>query len=182
MRRTRGRAAHNDEWHETEPGFWAAVAWQRRFRETGGCHAKAENIPQKKRSPARFGGKGRWGIAMLHRPGEHRDEFRDRQRRVIGHCEERLRRCNPALPGIEARFDCRAKPVIGRIRWLDSPAPHSVNRGSDEMHRPTGRRCGARIAKRQSRTHSSAGERSLHTGEVQGSIPCASTIRRKFQI
>ena len=29
---------------------------------------------------------------------------------------------------------------------------------------------------RQSRTHSSAGERSLHTGEVQGSIPCASTI------
>jgi hypothetical protein len=28
---------------------------------------------------------------------------------------------------------------------------------------------------RKSRTHSSAGERSLHTGEVQGSIPCAST-------
>src|SRR6476620_2428004 len=28
----------------------------------------------------------------------------------------------------------------------------------------------------QVRTHSSAGERSLHTGEVQGSIPCASTI------
>src|ERR1700716_3970600 len=35
--------------------------------------------------------------------------------------------------------------------------------------RPTG--------ERQSRTHSSAGERSLHTGEVQGSIPCASTRR-----
>src|SRR5216117_4163043 len=31
---------------------------------------------------------------------------------------------------------------------------------------------------RKSRTHSSAGERSLHTGEVQGSIPCASTIFR----
>jgi hypothetical protein len=29
----------------------------------------------------------------------------------------------------------------------------------------------------KSRTHSSAGERSLHTGEVQGSIPCASTRR-----
>src|ERR1700730_9974048 len=28
---------------------------------------------------------------------------------------------------------------------------------------------------RKSRAHSSAGERSLHTGEVQGSIPCAPT-------
>ena len=32
---------------------------------------------------------------------------------------------------------------------------------------------------RQSRTHSSAGERALHTGEVQGSIPCASTSNVK---
>src|SRR5260370_41495169 len=29
--------------------------------------------------------------------------------------------------------------------------------------------------RRKSRAHSSAGERSLHTGEVQGSIPCAPT-------
>src|SRR3954452_13541344 len=33
---------------------------------------------------------------------------------------------------------------------------------------------------RESRTHSSAGERSLHTGEVQGSIPCASTSPLQF--
>ena len=32
---------------------------------------------------------------------------------------------------------------------------------------------------RQFRAHSSAGERSLHTGEVQGSIPCASTIKAR---
>src|SRR4051812_9177906 len=56
---------------------------------------------------------------------------------------------------------------------LDSPAPHSVNRGSDEVHR----RFPALETARQSRTHSSAGERSLHTGEVQGSIPCASTSK-----
>jgi hypothetical protein len=30
------------------------------------------------------------------------------------------------------------------------------------------------------RVHSSAGERSLHTGEVQGSIPCAPTIANKL--
>src|SRR6266849_3787958 len=41
--------------------------------------------------------------------------------------------------------------------------PHFVNRGL------------WRRAFAKSRTHSSAGERSLHTGEVQGSIPCAST-------
>ena len=70
--------------------------------------------------------------------------FAGRQRRVIGDGEEHLRRSNPALRELEARFDCAAKPVTGRIRWLDSPAPHSVNRGSDEMHRPTGRRFGAR--------------------------------------
>jgi hypothetical protein len=51
----------NDEWHETEPDFSAAIAWPSRRRGTGGCHAKAENIPQKKRGPARFGAKWRWG-------------------------------------------------------------------------------------------------------------------------
>src|ERR1700761_7452284 len=45
---------------------------------------------------------------------------------------------------------------------LDTPAPRFVNRAS-------GHACGGRA-------HSSAGERSLHTGEVQGSIPCAPTI------
>src|SRR6516165_3853708 len=32
---------------------------------------------------------------------------------------------------------------------------------------------------RISRAHSSAGERSLHTGEVQGSIPCAPTTKTR---
>jgi hypothetical protein len=50
MRRTGG----SDEWHETEPGFSPAIAWRRRRRGTGDCHAKAENIPQKKREAARF--------------------------------------------------------------------------------------------------------------------------------
>src|SRR6201996_8336383 len=45
---------------------------------------------------------------------------------------------------------------------LDTPAPRFVNRASG--HTSGGR------------AHSSAGERSLHTGEVQGSIPCAPTI------
>jgi hypothetical protein len=56
MRRTRG----SNEWHETEPGFSAAIEWRGRRRGTGGCHANAENIPQKKRSLARFGAKWRW--------------------------------------------------------------------------------------------------------------------------
>src|SRR5260370_2130448 len=34
---------------------------------------------------------------------------------------------------------------------------------------------------RKSRAHSSAGERSLHTGEVQGSIPCAPTMFKGFR-
>src|SRR5260221_14041653 len=46
--------------------------------------------------------------------------------------------------------------------------PHFVNRGL------------WRRAFAKSRTHSSAGERSLHTGEVQGSIPWASTILKGF--
>jgi hypothetical protein len=50
----------NDEWHETEPGLSAAIAWHTRRRGTGGCHAKAENIPQKKRSLAMFAAKRRW--------------------------------------------------------------------------------------------------------------------------
>lgn len=42
------------------------------------------------------------------------------------------------------------------------------------MHRCFGGRSAFDRA-RNSRAHSSAGERSLHTGEVQGSIPCAPT-------
>src|ERR1700719_310418 len=51
-----------------------------------------------------------------------------------------------------------------RIR-LDTPTPRFVNRTLLAlMH--------------DGRAHSSAGERSLHTGEVQGSIPCAPTSLR----
>jgi hypothetical protein len=56
MRRTRG----SDEWLETEPDLSAAIAWRSPRRGTGGCHAKAENIPQKKRSLVRFGAEARW--------------------------------------------------------------------------------------------------------------------------
>src|ERR1700710_515030 len=54
---------------------------------------------------------------------------------------------------------------------LDSPALHSLNRGFNSASAGFP----ALGCAPQSRTHSSAGERSLHTGEVQGSIPCAST-------
>ena len=46
---------------------------------------------------------------------------------------------------------------------LDTPAPRFVNRTLLALTR-------------DGRAHSSAGERSLHTGEVQGSIPCAPTM------
>jgi hypothetical protein len=132
---------HNDEWHETEPGLSAAIAWRGRRRGTGGCHAKAENISQKKRSLVRFGAKSRRNSNAAPTRLEQRHEFRDRQPpHHRSFARSHLRRCNLALRELEAKFDCSAKPVIGRIRWLDSPAPHSVNRGSDEMHRPTGRR------------------------------------------
>jgi hypothetical protein len=45
---------------------------------------------------------------------------------------------------------------------LDTPAPRFVNRTLQALTH-------------DGRAHSSAGERSLHTGEVQGSIPCAPT-------
>ena len=67
---------HNDEWHETEPGIWAAIAWRSRRRGTGGCHAKAENIPQKKRSLVMFGAKWRWDSNAASTGREQRDEFR----------------------------------------------------------------------------------------------------------
>jgi hypothetical protein len=63
------QSCHNDEWHETEPGFWAAVARRSRRRGTGGCHAKAENIPHKKTQPGKVRREVAMGIAMLHRPG-----------------------------------------------------------------------------------------------------------------
>jgi hypothetical protein len=50
--------------------------------------------------------------------------------------------------------------------------------GSDEAYCPVGRRFLGPDRAQKSRAHSSAGERSLHTGEVQGSIPCAPTIKR----
>jgi hypothetical protein len=56
MRRTGG----SDERLETEPDFSAAIAWRSPRRGTGGCHLKAENIPQKKRSSVMFGAKARW--------------------------------------------------------------------------------------------------------------------------
>ena len=61
--------------------------------------------------------------------------------------------------------------------WLDTAPPHFVNRGlCRPLLRPDLMVPTADFADK-SRTHSSAGERSLHTGEVQGSIPCASTIK-----
>src|SRR5690349_6000452 len=61
---------------------------------------------------------------------------------------------------------------------LDSNRGRFVNRGHERRvsagQAPIYRR---RSRPLKSRTHSSAGERSLHTGEVQGSIPCASTIK-----
>src|SRR5260370_11530315 len=71
--------------------------------------------------------------------------------------------------------------IVSARSQLDTLAPHSVNRGlwrgvfSDPrpIYRPL-------IGSQKFRTHSSAGERSLHTGEVQGSIPCASTIFKGF--
>ena len=72
---------------------------------------------------------------------------------------------------------------------LDSNRGRFVNRGHERRvsagQAPIYRR---RSRPLKSRTHSSAGERSLHTGEVQGSIPCASTIksmrpdRAKFEV
>jgi hypothetical protein len=50
-----------------------------------------------------------------------------------------------------------------RIR-LDTPTPRFVNRT-------------LLASSTDGRAHSSAGERSLHTGEVQGSIPCAPTTQ-----
>src|SRR5205814_3933507 len=55
---------------------------------------------------------------------------------------------------------------------LDTPGSHFVNRRLENCIVPA---CAALHCAQKSRTHSSAGERSLHTGEVQGSIPCAST-------
>src|SRR5262249_49616327 len=67
---------------------------------------------------------------------------------------------DPGAPGARV-----ARPPAGsviksllRVRSLDTCGPRFVNRAL-------------------SRAHSSAGERSLHTGEVQGSIPCAPTIK-----
>jgi hypothetical protein len=41
---------------------------------------------------------------------------------TIRHCEERLRRSNPAFFAVLAKLDCFAEPVIGRrfapTRWL----------------------------------------------------------------
>src|SRR5437868_7719365 len=65
--------------------------------------------------------------------------------------------------------------LAGRV-WLDTPPPHFVNRSLlDDTCIGSIRRLSALDFAGKSRTHSSAGERSLHTGEVQGSIPCAST-------
>jgi hypothetical protein len=62
------------------------------------------------------------------------------------------------------------------LRRLDSDRRHFVNRGHERRVCPLRRPIyGVRSGAKKSRTHSSAGERSLHTGEVQGSIPCAST-------
>ena len=56
---------------------------------------------------------------------------------------------------------------------LDTMGAHFVNRGL--WHGPI-RPSGVRNRCTKSRAHSSAGERSLHTGEVIGSIPIAPTI------
>jgi hypothetical protein len=137
MRRTGGSA----KWHETEPGCSAAVAWRGRFRGTGDRPAKAEKYSAEKTQLGkvrRRSGVGNSNAASTG-PG-HRDEFRDSRSAaspVIARstCDDAIQSCK-----YQAGFDCAAKPVIRRMRWLDSPAPHSVNRGSDEMHRPTGRR------------------------------------------
>jgi hypothetical protein len=67
---------HNDEWHETEPGLSAVIAWRGGRRGTGACHAKAENIPQKKRNPARFGEVANRNSNAASSGPEQRDEFR----------------------------------------------------------------------------------------------------------
>ena len=83
----------------------------------------------------------------------------------------------PAGRGVAAdRAGFRAagfRQIGDRRSPLDTPAPHFVNRASAVIR---DRRPIAAAVPDRSRAHSSAGERSLHTGEVQGSIPCAPTI------
>src|ERR1700704_6601505 len=92
------------------------------------------------------------------------------------------RRCSPTPPAPARR---PPPPPASRAEtsaplwpdWLDTIAPHFVNRGLWLQVFGMIRRLFYGLDRAAiSRTHSSAGERSLHTGEVQGSIPCASTM------
>jgi hypothetical protein len=143
MRRTRGSAAVTMNGMSRTGLFGGScvmepIPWNRRLPRKSGKYSAEKTHRGKVRAPSLDGhsnaasnGRSSWMSFAIGKRG------------VMGHREEHSRRSHPALPGIEARFDCFAKPVIGRIRALDSPAPHSVNRSSGEVHRPTGRRSGA---------------------------------------
>ena len=76
----------------------------------------------------------------------------------------------------------RLNPAVISGRKLDTDGPRFVNRGlwrhASSQFRPDWQ---VFDEAQHSRAHSSAGERSLHTGEVQGSIPCAPTSLRSLR-
>jgi hypothetical protein len=86
-----------------------------------------------------------------------------------------MNRQNPIEPAARSVTCPSARPSPGsanRRSSLDTGGPSFVNRDFWRV------RVGAsRTRCTKTRAHSSAGERSLHTGEVQGSIPCAPTIK-----